>query len=84
MQPQKPPVSVNQIVLGTINSHYGQASADTSLSDSGGVYTLDMQDLELLQKFQARTVLTMGTEKSRNIYQGAVLRLAFSVSMIVH
>jgi hypothetical protein len=48
--------------------------------DISAVYQLNGQDLELLSKFQARTVLTIGTDKSSRIYQNEVIKLACSVS----
>ena len=44
------------------------------------VYELDRQDLELLSRFQARTVLTIGTAQASHIYQKEVIELACAVS----
>jgi hypothetical protein len=44
------------------------------------VYQLDVQELELLSKFQARTVLTIGTDKSSLVLQNVIIKLASSVS----
>jgi hypothetical protein len=42
-------------------------------------YQLREQDLELLSKFQARTVLTITTDKNLRIYQNEIIKLAYSV-----
>jgi hypothetical protein len=47
--------------------------------ESNVAYLLRERDLELLSKFQARTALTISTEKSLRIYQNEIIRLAFSV-----
>lgn len=44
------------------------------------VYQLDVQELELLSKFQTRTVLTVGTDKGSHVFQNVITRLACSVS----
>jgi len=46
------------------------------------VCQLDMQELELLSKFQTRTVLTIGTDKSSHVLQNVVIKLACSVSTL--
>jgi hypothetical protein len=44
------------------------------------VYQLDVQELGLLSKFQTRTVLTIGTDKSSLVLQNVIIKLASSVS----
>ena len=46
------------------------------------VCQLDVQELELLSKFQTRTVLTIGTDKSSHVLQNVVIKLACSVSTL--
>jgi hypothetical protein len=46
------------------------------------VYQLDVQELELLSKFQARTVLTIGTDKSSLVLQNVIIKLASSVGTL--
>ena len=43
-----------------------------------------MQDLELLGKFQARTVLTMTTDRNRRMYQNDAIKLACSHPFLMH
>jgi hypothetical protein len=46
------------------------------------VYQLDVQELELLNKFQTRTVLTIGTDKGSHVFQSVIIKLACSVSTL--
>jgi hypothetical protein len=47
--------------------------------DINVAYQLDVQELELLSKFQTRTVFTIGTDKSSHIFQNVIIELACSV-----
>ena len=46
---------------------------------SNASYQLGEQDLELLSKFQARTVFTISTLKSLRVYQSEIIKLTYSV-----
>jgi hypothetical protein len=54
----------------------------TGSPDVNVVYQLGVQELELLGKFQTRTVLTLGTDKSSHIFRDVSLKLACSVSTL--
>jgi hypothetical protein len=43
-------------------------------------YQLNVQELELLSRFQTRTALTIGTDKSSHVLQNVITKLACSVS----
>ena len=46
------------------------------------IYDFQMQDLELLQKFQTRTVYTITTDQNLHLYQKQSLQLAHSVRFL--
>ena len=46
------------------------------------IYDFQVQDLELLQKFQTRTVYTITTDQNLHLYQKQSLQLAHSVSFL--
>jgi len=48
--------------------------------ECNALYQLGVQDLELLSKFQTRTVLSISIGKSLRVYQNEMIKLAFSVS----
>ena len=54
----------------------------TESPESNAVYQLDGQDLELLSKFQTRTVFTIGNDKVGHIFQNEIIKLACSVSTL--
>ena len=45
-------------------------------------YDFQMQDLELLKKFQTRTVFTITTDQNLHLYQNQSLQLAHSVRLL--
>lgn len=69
-------VSLNQTVLGMLNEHLRQ--------ESGGRLPCEMDnyDLELLNRFHERTILTIGLESTRPVYQREGLRLAIRASEV--
>jgi hypothetical protein len=51
----------------------------TGTPERSAAYQLDGHDLELLNTFQTRTVLTLGTEKASRTFENESLRLASAV-----
>jgi hypothetical protein len=75
---QTPLCSENQAALGIINGTTSLQPTGSTHPSHGGFH-FSVQDLELLHKFHTRTILTLGTPKSRHIYQNAYAKLAYSV-----
>ena len=71
--------SINQTVLGVINNSLSLSSHGSL--QGNGVYRLDARDLDLLTRFQTRTILTMGTARSAPVYQKEVFAMACIVSL---
>ena len=46
------------------------------------IYDFQMHDLELLQKFQTRTVFTITTDQNLHLYQKQSIQLAHSVRFV--
>ena len=46
------------------------------------IYDFQLHDLELLKKFQARTVFTITTDQNLHLYQKQSLQLAHSVRLL--
>ena len=76
--PRKAAVSTNQTMMDMIN--YSLRQSPTSAQGVALVYQLDMDDMQLLDKFHSRTVLSIGTDKTRSLYQAESFRLACMVS----
>jgi hypothetical protein len=74
---QRFPCSLSQTIPSMIAPPLRQQSMGSL--ESNALYQLGKQDLELLSKFQTRTVLTISTDKSLRIYQNEIIKLAFSV-----
>ena len=53
-----------------------------SLGSRNAIYDFRKQDLELLKKFQTRTVFTITTEKNLSLYQMEAIKLAYSVRTV--
>ena len=53
-----------------------------SLESRKAIYDFREQDLELLNKFQTRTVYTITTEKNLQFYQKETIKLAYSVRIL--
>lgn len=71
--PQSTAVSLNRTVLGALNDSLGRQSPSES------PFQLRNRDLEILNRFHDRTVLTIGHSSSRHIFQRVGLALAFQV-----
>jgi hypothetical protein len=78
--PQRFPCSLNQTILGMINA--SMSPQPMGSPEINVVYQLDVQELELLSKFQTRTVLTIGTDKGSLVLQNVIIKLASSVSTL--
>lgn len=86
--PEKPPVSLNSMAASMINH-----SLMTSTRDRGdglvmaglpnlhrfSAWTFTDADMEILTRFQTRTVSTVGTKESAATYRGCIAHLALSV-----
>ena len=75
--PRKAAVSNTQTMLDMIN--YSLRQSPTSAQGTTPVYQLNIRDLQLLDKFRSRTVLTIGTLETKMIYQAESFRLACMV-----
>ncbi|OIW32662.1 hypothetical protein CONLIGDRAFT_712938 [Coniochaeta ligniaria NRRL 30616] len=71
-------VSVNQTVLGLLNDNLRQKSPGQP------TFRLDDVDLGLLNTFHERSILTLGIESTRYIYQQEGLRLAIKHPFLMH
>jgi hypothetical protein len=78
--PQETPISFNQTVLGVVNTPPRIHSTNPRTT----FYELSLEDLEIVSKFQLRTVLTIGTKESVHIYQREWFRFACEHSMLMH
>jgi hypothetical protein len=75
---QTPLCSENQTILAIINGRTSLQPAGSTQLVHGG-YQSSVQDLELLHKFNTRTILTLGTGKGLHVYRNAYAKLAYSV-----
>ncbi|KAK3935354.1 hypothetical protein QBC46DRAFT_323547 [Diplogelasinospora grovesii] len=76
--PQTAPVSLNQQVLGMLNDSVRRQSARDR------AFQFNMHDLELINRFHERTIMSMGTDDTRHIYQRECVRLAFEHPFLFH
>lgn len=76
--PSKAPISMNQTMLDLINYNMRNSPTGKLLGDQ--VYNLKAQDLEVLDRFSRRTILTLGTDVTKWILQAETPRLACLVS----
>lgn len=79
--PHGPPVSFNQLVLNMINT---PPKIHLPSPKTTSVYELRLEDLEIVNRFQSRTVLTMGTKESVHVLQREWFRVACEHSMLMH
>ncbi|PGH32776.1 hypothetical protein GX50_04430 [[Emmonsia] crescens] len=90
--PRKSPCSLNRTILNMINTSQANACSprpgyDHNIHDSifpQYQYQMREHDLELLTKFQARTVCSIGTDATRPIYRREVIRLAYQHPFLLH
>lgn len=73
--------SVNKAIVSMINGSHDQAAAKAS---NTSVYRLDQHDLGVLQRFQYRTVLSIGTDQTVNFYRDQLIRLASGSPFLMH
>lgn len=78
--PSKAPISMSQTMLDLINYNMRHSPTGKILGDQ--VYKLKPQDLEALNRFSSRTILTLGTDVTKWILQAETPRLACLVSYI--
>ena len=81
--PQRPPVSFNRLVLSMINTPL-KTHLPNPKTTSGSVYELRLEDLEVVSRFQSRTVLTIGAKESVHVYQREWFRVACEHPMFMH
>lgn len=79
--PSKAPVSINQTMLDLINYNLRHSPTGKLLGDQ--IYKLKAQDLEVLDRFSKRTILTLGTDVTKWILQAETPRLACLVSQMI-
>jgi hypothetical protein len=78
--PSKPPVSMSQTMLDLIN--YNLQHSPTGTLMGGQIYKVTTQDLDLLDRFSKRAILTIGTDITKWIIQAETPRLACLVSLV--
>lgn len=76
----KAPVSMNQTMLDLINYNLRHSPTGKTLGDE--IYKLKAHDLEVLDRFRNRTILTVGTDVTKWVLQAETPRLACLVSHI--
>jgi hypothetical protein len=81
--PQGPPVSFHRLVLSMINAPLKAHSPNSKIASSP-VYELRLEDLEVVSRFQSRTVLTIGTKESVHVYQREWFKVACEHPMFMH
>lgn len=79
--PSKAPISMNQTMLDLINYNLRHSPTGKLLGDQ--TYKLTAQDLEVLDRFSRRTILTLGTDVTKWILQAETPRLACLVSQVI-
>jgi hypothetical protein len=76
--PSKAPVSMKQTMLQLINYNLRHSPTGNMFGDQ--IYKFTAQDLEVLDRFNKRTILTLGTDATQQILQAETPRLACLVS----
>lgn len=76
--PSKAPIPMSQTMLDLINYNMRHSPTGKLLGDQ--LYKLKAQDLEVLDRFSNRTILTLGTDVTKWILQAETPRLACLVS----
>ncbi|KAK3389905.1 hypothetical protein B0H63DRAFT_105439 [Podospora didyma] len=71
-------LSANTQVLGLLNDSVSRQSAKEM------AFRFSLHDLEIVNRFHARTILTVGNEKAAGIYQRESVRLAFQHPFLCH
>ncbi|KAF2477691.1 uncharacterized protein BDR25DRAFT_275020 [Lindgomyces ingoldianus] len=81
--PQIEPVSVNQTIASIV---YDCLSNDTAAPFGNGkqFWVFDDRDLEILKRFQDRTVMTIGTRRTAGAYRDCMIQLAFAHPFLMH
>ncbi|EMC91129.1 hypothetical protein BAUCODRAFT_134803 [Baudoinia panamericana UAMH 10762] len=74
---QLPPTPPTESILNLLNF-------PLALHETDEVYRLTEQDLDRLQRFQDRTVLTVGTAQTTHIYRDVILKLGCEHSFLTH
>lgn len=74
----KAPIPMKQTMLDLINCNMRNSPTGKLLGDQ--LYKLTAQDLEVLDRFSTRTILTLGTDVTKWILQAETPRLACLVS----
>lgn len=74
--------SVNELMMGMMNKSIRPNESNPQRAI--GFSTFDSQDLERLGRFQTRTVHTIGTKKTAEIYHETVFQLACSAKYLMH
>jgi hypothetical protein len=81
LAPQKSPVSLNQTILNRINTSLRlQSHSETTPL----IHELCEEDLRVVNKFQSRTLLTIGTKETVHIYKNEWFRIACQHPMLMH
>ncbi|KAL1584426.1 hypothetical protein WHR41_06348 [Cladosporium halotolerans] len=76
------PMGQNAVIVGNINSLPSPPSSDGE--DGGGGLCFGMAELEILKRFNERTVLSVGTHQAARIYQRQVFQLACTYPFLEH
>ena len=79
MAPKKPPVPLSVTTLAVLNAEPVRLSALATTKDNPKPYHLTVDDLQALQRFKTRTVVTLGSCDASSLCRTEVLGLAFQV-----
>lgn len=74
VEPSKAPVSMTQTMLDLIN--YSLRESPTGRAQGSQVFQLRKNDLEILGRFTDRSILTVGTDTIKYLFQAEAARLA--------
>ncbi|KAF2445532.1 hypothetical protein P171DRAFT_411442 [Karstenula rhodostoma CBS 690.94] len=91
--PEKPPVSLNKAAAAMVN----HSLSDTAYNQADGLvmaglphlhrfssWTFTEKDMEIVTRFQTRTVSTIGSKKASSTYRDCIAHLAFTHPFLMH
>ncbi|KAF3767027.1 hypothetical protein M406DRAFT_220339, partial [Cryphonectria parasitica EP155] len=82
--PPRSPVSMDQTILSMVNQSLQESPSAAMLGGPSQVYNLRQSDLDALNRFHQRSILSLGTEKSKWILQAETPRLACLHPFLMH
>ncbi|KAF2640041.1 hypothetical protein P280DRAFT_469762 [Massarina eburnea CBS 473.64] len=91
--PQKSPVSINKTMASMVNASMNPSLPDVGPSLEGSAYhsfnklsfwTFTEEHLEILKRFQERTVMTIGNSQTAPTYRDCISHLTFYHPFLMH